>query len=66
MDPKNKPSFIERVKQAVSPKVKGLSHTYTEAEIQSVMVKARLCIDNRFTATSMQLQSDASRLNGYL
>jgi hypothetical protein len=66
MDPKKKPSFIDRMKSAMSSKVKTPAHNYTEGEIQSVIVKARLCLDNRLTATTMQLQGEASRLNGYL
>lgn len=66
MDVKKKPSFVERMKEAMSSKVKVQYPNYTGGDIQSIIVKARLCLENRFTAISIQLQEEASRLNGYL
>lgn len=66
MDMKKKPSFIERMKEAVGQKGKPNNGTFTEEEIRSVLVKAKLCLGNRLSAASMQLQLEATKLNGYL
>lgn len=66
MDTKKKPSFIDRVKEALTPgKGKPGFHEYNTQELQCLLIKSRVSLENRISHLNNELDTEILRLNGY-